>query len=1204
MKLKFIHTIYILFAVLTSVLMWACEDDFNPDMGGIVDGTMTTVPISISFDPETSADLSSRALGPEKGDAIQDINSFWMVLYKSDGTFYKKFHIRENGNDVYEHPGEVDNIKYDGDNDNRLPGEGNLGDDATGRLKFDLNIPSDKYYIYGVANVKDFGSKDITTRNRLKNIECRWDSTSITNNSEMFGIFSIGQNRGATDASPITVTAKREKAQQLHCWLRRLASKVTVAFDGSELYNNVEVYIDTIMIRDVPKKCLLGMPNHPGQDPNDLENLLPSDQRYNVDNGVYRFGGIDEIQKLTDADLKALSPISYYHVCNSSHIYGGDGSTPGDNPEINLHKHSHTAEKSLYFYENLQGEGKDKTQTLDGTTIWKPNPEENDLESGWKDGKAYGTYVEVRGYYRCTAPDGSISSGWIKYRFMLGQDAKTDYNALRNTHYKLTLKLRGYGNDYDWHIDYKEDSGIFITSPQFISYLYNKSMYATVKIVGEIEEGSTLEAQILDNSDKNFTDWGPWGNGTEEYPDPNKKTVTGPGGESLVMFMKNNLAANTTGAHTSFLSLRKTNTLKIEVPGYEGLPSYAVTTAGALNYLKSYSIPKLSRKYKINSADIDAAEEVDGRYTIQETKYGEAQGGSKKGTEVPVERLFRIPLFTRAKELVTRTGFVGNNPYIAYPRKMTVRFTAKIWDKDAKAYVAKNFDLDIIQVRRIINPKGVWRSGDGKPEDFHVQLLRLPEDDATIFKQFTSIGKWSAEVVSQSDPIISLTSTPEGSGIASGQSNVRRIEGDDEKPIDFWINFNGAKGFAVVRVRYHNYTCEHDIFCQVGKDPVQLNPNVETWWMPTNVLRFESDGKAVYANSPLQEGSLFRRASLNAISSSNSTVNTIQSNTSAETNFSVYKPGSSTKSQVTWNNCRATEADSTARFAKWEVANPNTRIADCFKDFYSITSIDGNINDPIKKAYGILYGDGATSPVTQLTDAYGYDDENGGPSKKGMRGVFVYNSNTARQVFFPLGISGHGRRKCGYGWTPSNYTKDPPGTMRYASRPAASPDLTSQPLFYDLYRRPGAIYWCENYMSTLPKKNGYSDVRYSSSFDMNFFSMGFEGFENGAIVIIEKQKKNAKGQLLYTDNITKTETTNSKDSKGNANVKIMIVDRHESDACFIRTVRTTPPQLSNWFSAIYRHFSDVFAYFANVRKMLRAVSGARYDLSILNSERL
>ncbi|MEB3373152.1 hypothetical protein SFC43_05960 [Bacteroides sp. CR5/BHMF/2] len=118
-------------------------------------------------------------------------------------------------------------------------------------------------------------------------------------------------------------------------------------------------------------------------------------------------------------------------------------------------------------------------------------------------------------------------AGPIKFRFMLGKDVKTDYNAERNTHYKLTLKFKGYGNDADWHIEYKEPPGIHVTTPQYISYLYNKDMMTTVKVVGEMKEGYKLVAKILakntksygadrpssgedDEVDPDFTGWKPW----------------------------------------------------------------------------------------------------------------------------------------------------------------------------------------------------------------------------------------------------------------------------------------------------------------------------------------------------------------------------------------------------------------------------------------------------------------------------------------------------------------------------------------------------------------------------------------------------------------------------------------------------------------------------------------------------------------------
>ena len=75
--------------------------------------------------------------------------------------------------------------------------------------------------------------------------------------------------------------------------------------------------------------------------------------------------------------------------------------------------------------------------------IDNPEPVVGDLSSGWKDGKAYGTYVEVHGWYRCATSDGHVGQGPILYRFMLGKDTDSDFDAERNTHYQLTLQIQG-----------------------------------------------------------------------------------------------------------------------------------------------------------------------------------------------------------------------------------------------------------------------------------------------------------------------------------------------------------------------------------------------------------------------------------------------------------------------------------------------------------------------------------------------------------------------------------------------------------------------------------------------------------------------------------------------------------------------------------------------------------------------------------------
>ena len=69
------------------------------------------------------------------------------------------------------------------------------------------------------------------------------------------------------------------------------------------------------------------------------------------------------------------------------------------------------------------------------------------------------------------------------------------------------------------------------------------------------------------------------------------------------------------------------------------------------------------------------------------------------GQKVATERIFRIPLYTRPKELVTNTGFTGNNPYIAYPRKMTVQFKATLRGNADEEFRDYTFNLEIIQVQ-------------------------------------------------------------------------------------------------------------------------------------------------------------------------------------------------------------------------------------------------------------------------------------------------------------------------------------------------------------------------------------------------------------------------------------------------------------------------------------------------------------------------
>ena len=1146
-----------LLALLALVCLAACEDDLRYEVP-VVDGSKSTINVSVEYSYEADVDLKSRAYyedaaaGGDAGTSIQNINELWMVIFDSEGSFLCKYPVLSRSGASKSGPMadsfSIDpaSIKNEENIDNRLPAEKTsippLGDDKAGRVTYNITMPTGRYFIYAVANVDKFEEKEFTTREDLKALKFNWNPDDISKNSQMFGIFSAdGPNREQTDDSHIVVS---NKVAELHAWVRRLASKVTVAFDGSRLYDNVQVIIYDIAIKDIPKQAYLGYANRPGWEGDvrgtqtEPDSKEASANRYTAANGLYPDGKKITIQpELTDAQIADLLPTNYLHVCNSGHPYLGKGEEGADKA-INDKAHAHTA-RSLFFYENMQGTGKNKQQPHpdDSTKIWYPNPSENDLTSGWKDHKPYGTYIEVSGYYRNSSNNEFVSSGPIKYRFMLGQNTSTDYDAVRNAHYKLTLVLKGNGNDADWHIDYKEKVGLHISSPQFISYLYNKDMNLTVKMSGELDDSYYLSAEIIGTDDKeikykhgvpsnsiknadfrkrfyendNLTEqtyWEPWGNDTEDYPDPsthrdpittNKDlyyhgTPSDPNGSGNKYY----------GPWTSFLSLRKTKLLQIDGP--------------SIGLSDNVGGSDTKNMYTVNHTYFNDNDRGWRNFIVSEGTHGDNEDGlykvtySKKSDNgVATERIFTVPLFTRSKELVTTSSFTGNNPYTAYPRRQRVKF-----------YVASNEDgtavegidpvyVDIIQVRRIVNPKAVWRSGDTKPEDFNVTLMWLKEDNeydmSKEFEAFESMGPWSAEIVTGGDNIISLISTPIGSGTNAAQSGVRRIEGASEHKIDFKIHFNGNKGCAVVKVRYHNYTCEHDIFCRVGYGALALE-NGKAEWQTVNIESFDKDGNAIPCRSPLMEGSLFKHKSTTAILSSNNTVDQFGK---IPGSLKV-KKSDGTTTTMAWNEIKPSYDGQ-----DWTINNSGEYVA-TWTDFQQLMSTHNE--STIKKAYGVLYGDGATETATKLGDAYGYDktnDDDDITSTKGMRGVVVYNKDTHAQIFFPIGQSGSGHRKASGSYR-SDY--DTGGTLRYAYRSAYydtwSTDasrLPFVPLFADIYRRTGAMYWCRRCTAT----DGPN-----TSFDMNYHTMGFKSGDNNATLSGTDKKDGGKGDAIFLRTIKGT----------------------------------------------------------------------------------
>ncbi len=160
---------------LVALLFAACEDEWDTAWEEYVEGT-ANMHVTIAFDRETSVQLQTRAVGGDKGESIQDINSFCMVVYKPKDN--------NDGNTEWELQGlyrvygcgtthtDVSKVTYE-KADNRIDEEKNQ-DASSGKLEFDLKLHSGKYLIYGVANMGDLDGRDYSTPERLKSIELEW----------------------------------------------------------------------------------------------------------------------------------------------------------------------------------------------------------------------------------------------------------------------------------------------------------------------------------------------------------------------------------------------------------------------------------------------------------------------------------------------------------------------------------------------------------------------------------------------------------------------------------------------------------------------------------------------------------------------------------------------------------------------------------------------------------------------------------------------------------------------------------------------------------------------------------------------------------------------------------------------------------------------------------------------------------------------
>ena len=330
------------------------------------------------------------------------------------------------------------------------------------------------------------------------------------------------------------------------------------------------------------------------------------------------------------------------------------------------------------------------------------------------------------------------------------------------------------------------------------------------------------------------------------------------------------------------------------------------------------------------------------------------------------------------------------------------------------------------------------------------------------------------------------------------------MKGSTGTSIKFKIGFKGCRKTeakcALVRVEYNGYSCFHPIFLRQGVNAALDVADDGTLWSSYAVYKFNTNDTtvpyvqntvaAVLTQNPLSLGTMFKRANLKqGIRISNNEkwgpLETHDGIITVEDAKLILTDGTA----VSWKDIKGhafTNNLPDVNTWKWPVITA-TVVGEHRE--YSVPTLTQYENlRTHRMALGVCYYDGATKPATTTTDAYMYYDPNNETtiSKRGMRGAIVYNSNNYKQVFFPIGTYGMGRRTVQNTISGSSglTTSDVPGVLRYGAQVKplsydANPVNEFRPITYNNPANPGALYWAHG----LDGSNAGWDINY---FDFTF----------------------------------------------------------------------------------------------------------------------
>ncbi len=199
--------------------------------------------------------------------------------------------------------------------------------------------------------------------------------------------------------------------------LKRTRAMITVRLKGSELYSGVSITPKKIRLHNVPVQCTLASTNVATAE------TRTDGEAYDINWGTITSG-----------------------VTVGAHIENeiSDTCLP------------------LYLFENMQGENKN---TSSEQKVIK-YPAGCSTVADAKKNKTH-SYVEIEAEYRYEVGGNLKNSGTIIYRFFLGKNDYNDFNVERNTYYKLTLNLKGFGGAYE---DGKVKDGVLVVNDEDVSW--------------------------------------------------------------------------------------------------------------------------------------------------------------------------------------------------------------------------------------------------------------------------------------------------------------------------------------------------------------------------------------------------------------------------------------------------------------------------------------------------------------------------------------------------------------------------------------------------------------------------------------------------------------------------------------------------------------------------------------------------------------